>query len=61
MCSRLLLFCIASTQPDYCSDGRFEDFPGERATSQLPMETSFSAASTHFCYDYKIFGHVIKL
>jgi hypothetical protein len=29
MCSFLLLFYIASTQPGCCSDGRFEDFPGE--------------------------------
>jgi hypothetical protein len=28
MCSCLLFFYIASTQPDCCSDGRFEDFPG---------------------------------
>jgi hypothetical protein len=30
MCSYLLFFYIGSTQPGRCcSDGRFEDFPGE--------------------------------
>jgi hypothetical protein len=29
MCSCLLLFYIASTQPSCCSDGCFEDFPRE--------------------------------
>jgi hypothetical protein len=29
MCSCLLFFYIASTQPDCCSDVRFEEFPGE--------------------------------
>jgi hypothetical protein len=29
VCSYLLLFYIASTQLGCCSDGRFEDFPGE--------------------------------
>jgi hypothetical protein len=29
MCSFLLLFCIASTQPGCCLDKRFEDFPRE--------------------------------
>jgi hypothetical protein len=29
MCSCLLLFYSASTQPGCCPDGRFEDVPGE--------------------------------
>jgi hypothetical protein len=36
-------------------------FLGERATSQLHVETSFTAASTRLCYDFETFGHVINV
>jgi hypothetical protein len=29
MCDHAYCFYIASTLPDCCSDGRFEDFPGD--------------------------------
>jgi hypothetical protein len=36
-------------------------FLGEHATSRLPVETSFSAASTRFCYIFETFGLVINV
>jgi hypothetical protein len=64
----LVVPLYASTQPVAAQTDalktffwRVRWFLGERATSRLPVETSFAAASTRLCYDFETFGHVINV
>jgi hypothetical protein len=67
ICSCLLLFILHLHNSAAAETDILKTFLGsstvssERATSRLLVETSFSAASTRFYYDYETFSHVIKL
>jgi hypothetical protein len=60
------LYCIYTTRlllrwTFWRLSWRVRQFLGEGATSRLPVETSFSAASTRFWFVYETFGHVVNV